>query len=422
MFVETDSTRINWFVVDTKIPLIDLDKEAKSKRCIKNGQNMNTVKAAKNKQRLGIVVPFSKEEDNARIAYSILYTLRILSTKQYLSDDEITKLINKYDPENINKTLTKICDYLCLYSGILETRASEISEVIDNAKSDKTMLIKALQTFLLYAYKLHLTNVIHSNGTTHVDYLLGDSSTDITFLFVIPSCCDVSTMYKQFTRMTGNIVRVYNDNGENFIIEPSNAKKVTKVHIEVLNCKSGKDAYNICLASGLLYMRNRFDYVANFNIYTSTPLHVDALLEAIENSNKDLIQLPTIDTLTDESYIIRGDKIPNIFTVTNKNVILPSIDKKHTTIHKLDTFPYIVHLLNKKKEDLGGTKIVYLAGNEVIVEDNKITGGYKEIDPWFVLCVFLIAAIVIYLISRICNECMHKQCMYRTLTSRCMQK
>ena len=108
-----------------------------------------------------------------------------------------------------------------------------------------------------------------------------------------------------------------------------------------------------------------------------------------------------------------------VFTVTNQNVFELNISVD-STMHELDKFPFPVHLLNKEEEDLGGTKTVFLSGYEVIVKDNKITGGYRDINPWFVLFIALVAAIVVYLISRICNQCMYRQCSHRCMQNNCL--
>lgn len=412
--VETDSTRIDLFVVNTKIPLTDLDKETKFTDTLK-WTDVDTVKAAKNKQKLGIVVPFSKSEDKTRIVYSMLYVLSsVLGNQLHLSDNIIAELVNEYNPANIYKILTKICNYLQLNEDTIYNYYIEIHEIINNTESNTTMLIKALQTFLWYANERDIVNKYENEKEYR---LFGKSRTDITVLFVVPGYYNVSRMYKPFAEMTGHAVRVYNYNGENIVIKPSGTTKARNIHIEILNCEEGKDGYNICLVSGLLYMRNRFDYVANFNIYTSTPINVNTLLDAIGKSDEDLILLPTTDVSADESYIVSNGSIPKVFTVTNQNVFELNISVT-STMRELDKFPFPVHLLKKEEEDLGGTKTLYLAGYKVIVKDNnKITGGYREINPWFLLCVFLIAAIVVYLIARICKQCMHKQCRHR-----CMQK
>lgn len=278
----------------------------------------------------------------------------------------------------------------------------ELEEIAETFKNDRENYVRALQTFISYANDRYNTRLVGNEN--------------VLMLFVVPNGYDVSRMYKPFAEMTGNDVVVYSNGTEVQTIKASEESNYTDVHIEILNCEEGKDAYNICLASGLLYMRRKCNYIANINIYASTPIDVREFKEVFDR-HYDVIQLPSGDRLADESYVIRNTSIPDILTVSSKNVIAHNI-LNSAKVNNVSEFPFIVHIMNGINEDIGADKKVLLSGNRVVISDIRVNGGQsRNVDVWFVLCasqrklcMLLVAGIVIYVVGMICR-CIGCRCV-----------
>ena len=213
-----------------------------------------------------------------------------------------------------------------------------------------------------------------------------------------------SIVCRALADITGNSVLAYyrDETQVKTCYLPTTDEQKTQIHIELI---LDSPVYS-ALSNNLLTNRNRFDYVANYSTENAFPFKLIDIFAELTGDAK-IMQFPAIDN-ENSSFVISSELIPeSIIVQSNDNIITRNIKIGKYGVKRINV-PYIFALNKPNDENV-------VDSYEVVFEPNSNTtynasikkqGGYKSTNPWFVLFMILIAAIVVYLISRICKQCM----------------
>lgn len=291
--------------------------------------------------------------------------------------------------------------------------------------------------------------------------------------FIVNADIDKEQVGTYLANITGNNVIVYCKSEKLEFAPTDKSKEQTNVHVELII--DSDRLWECCCSDGLRKLKDRCEYIASCNIYKSAVFKL-ADIHAYLGMHYKAYQLPTFQKTAYESFIIHHSLIPddrmrvdtynNTVTLDFPHIFEPRIldteyilrifdndirpgeyeqtftvdENKHTyseftytdeykeykykqfelSIHKtphnkLKTYSddeYMQELENPniRSEAVLNTKDVQWNAKQYL---KKNKGGYTSNDIWFVLCMFLIATIVIYLITRICKQCMYQKCMHK---------
>ena len=239
--------------------------------------------------------------------------------------------------------------------------------------------------------------------------------TNIVISFVTSYYFDYRSLRKLqqvLAYLSGNVVTVYECNKLSYVIgtDPEGTDCKSKLFIEFIYI--GDDcSYKSELAVGLMALKHKCKFIANYDMYSSTAVPLADMLKAIcANSDASVIRLRSCDKYADNSYIISSKILKSPLTVSNDYVLKSNLG---------------IDVLDKAKEYVSN-HLLYITDNEFEQKDTlivtetqkyisitkgtqKVQGGYERINPVFILLILLISALIIYIIVMICNACKNNE-------------
>ena len=317
--------------------------------------------------------------------------------------DKLKERVKKMGQMDLSKIQELLLDELMIHIDITDKR---IKQIYETNKSDTDAVITKILKNRLYVIFEHGKYLPIAQWEKQIEAI----SNDTVISFVTSYYFDYEGRFDEFLRtlayISGNAVAVYKYNELNkavYVKYPHDYTCKSKLFIEFIYIEDDC-SYKSELAVGLLALMRKCAFIANYDMYASISFPLVNLLKAInDNPTESVIKLRPYKKHEDDSYIISSKILKSQLTVSDNYVLKSNLEnalvnaKVHESVYSLDVFKNVF----KQK----GTCTVCRKGNCIsITATGKLKGGYERINPWFILLILLIAALVTYIIVMLCIQ------------------
>lgn len=391
------------------------------------------------KYNLGIVVPITGEDCKRQIELAYLKLLYNPEFNGYPSTiaDIIGLELDTLNAQKVSQSITSKYAFKHENYNISDAEIKAIvnkaksKAIVRNAKNDdekQKMLKEAAKMVFNVISKQYINSYLESKTFDElIDEVIKsmqiDEKQNILIRFIVPYEFNNTALYEKLSEPFCNAVVEYKHDKNNHIVENTYGTQ-EDTHGEIAIEVSKYESETNPLFDELHELTKICEYISVYN----ESIGVHDMVSAINRSVKDIYCFTSLlDKCVLGQFVTRNDVLidairdscmygSRLSDAIFCNMIIEQYNSdatifKSSGINALETEEEDKAYLNKeysndKDGEYSNADEGYFNSDELY---QKYKGGYTRNDIWFILCMFLIAAIVVYLIARICIVCMCRQ-------------